>query len=62
MTMSNRDWHRQMEARRRGAARERWLLIAMVSLLVAAGGYFIASTIHEAFTGFAEQLETAGGR
>lgn len=58
--MNNREWLNQMEQRRRGEARERWLLTAMVSLFVIAGGYFIATSIHDAFTGVAEQIESAG--
>lgn len=60
--MNNREWHRQMEERRRGETRERWLLTALVSLFVVAGGYFVASSIHDAFVGVAEQIETAGRR
>lgn len=54
--MTNREWHRQMEERRRGETRERWLLTAMVSLLVLGGGYFIASTIAGAFQSAADQI------
>lgn len=57
--MNNREWHRQMEERRRGERMERWLLTAIVSLGVLAGGYFIASTIAGAFRDAAAQIETA---
>lgn len=57
--MNNREWHQQMEQRRRGERMERWLLTALVSLGVLAGGYFIASTIAGAFQKAADQIEAA---
>lgn len=57
--MNNREWHRQMEERRRGERMERWLLTAFVSLGVLAGGYFIATTIGGAFEKAAAQIEEA---
>lgn len=57
--MNNREWHQQMEQRRRGERMERWLLTALVSLGVLVGGYFIASTIAGAFQSAADQIEAA---
>lgn len=60
--MNNREWHQQMEQRRRGESRERFLLTALVAVLVLVGIGYVALTIRGAFEDVAHQIETAGRR
>ena len=60
--MTNREWHQQMETRRKAEGRERFLLTVLVAVLVIAGIGYMALTIKGAFEDVAHQIETATER
>lgn len=60
--MTNREWQQQMETRRKAEGRERFLLTALVAVLVITGIGYVALTIKETFEGVAHQIETATER